>query len=106
MTCPTQKQHVCTKNKRLISDKKEGTPVRPLLGILMLHDMHRYFRHFLLRFPNDKNGIVHSLPQERITVQVESNPYFFLTDIQVMDVNSSCVLWVLLFVIVGYVFGL
>lgn len=46
MTCVTQRQPVDTKNKRVTTDKEEGTTDRPLHGIPMLCDMNCYFRHF------------------------------------------------------------
>lgn len=62
MTCPAQRQHVFTKNKRLITDQKEGTVERTLLRIPMLHMMaHTATSGISFHdLTNDKNVFVHS----------------------------------------------
>lgn len=79
MTCQTQRQHVCTKNKRLITDKKEGTVERPLLRILMLNIMTRTATSGISFhvFKNDRNVIVHSLRAKGTTAYEMSNSDIF-----------------------------
>lgn len=75
MTCATQKQRACTKNKRLITDKKEGTVERPLLRIPMHVTTRTATSGVSFHvFKNDKNAIVHSLRGKGITAYEKSNP--------------------------------
>lgn len=68
---------MCTKNKRLITDKKEGTVERPLLRIPMLRMMTRTATSGISFHvcKNGKNVIVHSSQEKKkIIVYEESNP--------------------------------
>lgn len=79
MTCPTQRQRVRTKNKRLITDKKEGTVERLLLRIPMLRMMTRTATPGISfhDFKNDKNAIVHSLQEKGVTAYEKSYSAIF-----------------------------